>query len=390
MRDTHRTEYVLIGVTLLVLILLTFKAHGQTTSTFALGGYAETYFQYNTNDPSNGITAYRGFDSRHDTFTLSNVALDALWDRDNVIGRLALQIGNAPSTYYLGEPALPGGGGINATNAELWKYVQQAYVGYKSTSDRAWAASGGIFLSPVGPEGIAIKDNWNWSRSNLFFGLPFYHTGARLMYPVNDAWTAMVLICNGWNSVVDNNTEKSVCTQFTYTRPTGGLTASFQYFGGAERATGAPEGRPWRNLFDTYVSWDATSRWSFLAQADAGFEDNHFGTSSWMAAALYARFHASDRIYLALRGDTFDETVASNAGGTASSIFWPVEWVRSVTATIDFRPAERLSLRLEYRGDNAEDNMFFGDTVIGDGISTPYELNRSSQNTITVGAVTWF
>jgi hypothetical protein len=199
----------------------------------------------------------------------------------------------------------------------------------------------------------------------------------------------MVLVCNGWNSVVDNNTEKSVCTQFTFV-PAEGVTTSVLYFGGAERATGAPEGRPWRNLFDAYVSWDANSRWSFLAQGDAGFEDNSFGTSSWVAAALYARFKASERVYLALRGDTFDETVASNAQGTASSIFWPVEWVRSVTATVDFRPAERVSLRLEYRNDNAAGDMFFGDEVVGDGVSTPYEYNRSSQNTFTVGAVTWF
>jgi hypothetical protein len=223
----------------------------------------------------------------------------------------------------------------------------------------------------------------------LFFGLPFYHAGARLTYPVNDKWTAMVMLCNGWNNVVDNNTEKSICTQFTVT-PAEGVTASLLYFGGCERATGAPEGRPWRNLFDAYVTWDATSRWSFLAQGDAGFEDNRFGTSSWAAAALYARFHASDRVYLSLRGDVFDETVASDAQGTASAIFWPVEWVRSVTATVDYRPADRVSLRLEYRNDTAEDDMFFGDTVTGDGVSTPYELNRSSQDTITMGMVTWF
>ena len=109
-----------------------------------------------------------------------------------------------------------------------------------------------------------------------------------------------------------------------------------------------------------------------------------------MAGALYARFHATDRIYLGLRGDSFDETVASDAQGTASAIFWPAEWVRSVTATVDYRPAERVSLRLEYRNDNAEDDMFFGGNVTGDGVSTPYEMNRSSQDTITMGLVTWF
>lgn len=382
-------KYLIIGsVTLLVLIAFTFKVHGQTSAGFALGGYAETYFQYNTNEPSNSITAFRGFDNRHDSFTLSNVALDASWDQDNVIGRLALQVGAAASSYYLAEPTLPGGGGVNATSAELWKYVQQAYVGYKSTGDRAWVASAGVFLSPIGPEAIAVRDNWNWSHSNLFFGLPFYHTGARLQYPLNERWAGMLLICNGWNSVVDNNTEKSICTQVTYTRPS--VTTTLQYFGGNERPTGAPEGRPWRNLFDAYATWTATSRLSFLAQVDAGFEDNTYGKSSWTAGALYARFQATDRVYLGARVDTFDETVGSNAQGTASSIFWPVSRVSSATATVDFRPAERVSFRAEYRFDDADGDMYFGGAVTGDGISTPYEYNRSSQNTFTFGAVTWF
>jgi hypothetical protein len=391
MRNTHRSDskYLVIGVvTLLVLIVLTLKARAETASAFTLGGYAETYFQYNTNEPSNGITAFRGFDNHHDTFTIANVALDASWDKDDVIGRLALQVGAAASSYYLAEPTLPGGGSVNATSAELWKYVQQAYVGYQSTGDRAWVASAGVFLSPIGPEAIAVRDNWNWSRSNLFFGLPFYHTGARLQVPFNDRWAGMLLVCNGWNSVVDNNTEKSVCTQITYTGPS--VTTTLQYFGGNERPAGSPEGRPWRNMFDAYATWTATSRLSVQAQVDAGFEDNTYGQSSWTAGALYARFQATERVYLGARVDTFDETVASNAQGTASSIFWPVSRVSSATATVDFRPAERVSFRAEYRFDDADGDMYFGGVVTGDGISTPYEYNRSSQNTFTFGAVTWF
>ena len=170
------------SITLLILIGLAVKSRAETTAPkLSIGGYAETYFQWNINEPSNGITNYRGFDNRHDTFTLSNVAIDAQWDDSSVIGRLTLQVGHTPSTYYLAKPPLPGAGGANATGAEVWKYIQQAYVGYRSTGvARVGSRAGGIFLSPIGPEGIAVKDNWNWSRSNLFFGLPFYHTGCAL------------------------------------------------------------------------------------------------------------------------------------------------------------------------------------------------------------------
>ena len=51
-----------------------------------LGAYVETLYQWNFNRPSNRITNYRGFDNRHDTFTLANVALDAQWDVHDIFG----------------------------------------------------------------------------------------------------------------------------------------------------------------------------------------------------------------------------------------------------------------------------------------------------------------
>jgi hypothetical protein len=389
-KHSHAARGLLAGSAVVPLLLATSpEGQAQTIDHFILGGYAETFFQWNANDPSNAITNYRGFDNRHNSFTLSNLALDALWDEENLMGRVTVQVGNTPSTYYLAEPALAGSGSANATGPELWKYVQQALVGYRSQGGHAWTANAGLCLSPVGPEGIAVRDNWNWSRSNLFFGLPFYHTGVRVMYPFDDERTASFAVFNGWNSVVDNNDEKSVCAQFMFARPSK-LTASVLYFGGVERPAGAPEGRPWRHLFDVFASWDVTERLSLLVQADTGFESTRFGTSRWAAGAAYARIRATESVYLAARVDVFDETVASNEAGTASAIFWPVSWVSSGTFTIDYRPVERASFRVEYRHDAAEGDMYFGGDVDGDGVATPFAPNRSRQDTITVGAVTWF
>lgn len=355
---------------------------------FTLGGYVEASYSWNFNRPSNGITNYRGFDNRHDSFTLSNVALDALWDRDDIVGRVTLQVGSTPSTYYLGEPALPGSGGANASGAEVWKYIQQAYGGYRFGVGRGLTVSAGLFLSPVGPESIAVRDDWSWSRSNLFFGLPFYHTGIRATYPLSDSWAVTLAGYNGWNSVVDNNDEKSVSAQLTFTRPD--VVASLVYFGGVERPTGAPEGRAWRHLVDAHVTWHATKRLSLLAHADGGFEQNRFGTSGWIAGALYARYRVIDRLFLAVRGDAFAEQVAESPAGRAAPLFWPAPWVSSGTATADFRPHDQVSFRAEYRHDHAGDDMFFGGAVAGDGITAAYPPNRRSQDTVTLGATTWF
>ncbi len=355
---------------------------------FSWGAYAEVFYQWNMANPSNGITNFRGFDNRHNTFTIANVAIDAQWDFERLVGRVALQVGHTPSTYYSAEPELPGASGSNASGAALWKYLQQAYAGYRFGVGRGLTISAGLFLSPIGPESMAVKDNWNWSRSNLFFGLPFYHTGVRASYPVNDSVSLTVAGYNGWNSVVDNNPEKSVSVQVVLSRPS--LIGSLLYFGGVERSKNAPEGRPWRHLFDAHLTWHARNWLSLLAHLNAGFEMTRFGASSWRGAALYARLKAIETLYLTVRTDIFSESVADNGTEKASALFFPSPWVASATVTIEYRPISRVSLRMEYRKDASAAPIYFRGSVETDGASEPFRPNTQGQDTLTLGITSWF
>jgi len=350
------------------------------------GGYVEAFYQYNLNDPSNGITNYRGFDTRHNSFTLSNAVLDSQWALDRVTGRLALQFGHTPQTYYLAEPNLAGASGSGESNLNVWKFLQQANVSWHAPiGEQGLHLDAGLFLSPIGPEGMPVKDQWNWSRSNLFFGLPFYHTGARATYAFTKEIAVTAHVYNGWNTVTDNNRYKSVAASFQYNVPDK-LTFQALYFGGNERPTGAPEGASWRHLFDTYLAVYPTDRLSFLIHGDAGFEKNKFGTSSWLAGALYARFKVASWLYLAARGDRFHERVPTGA----SAIFWPSKWVSSGTFTIDTRPAENISIRLEYRHDQADGPTYFRGQVATDATTNQFIPDATSQDTVTLGATTWF
>lgn len=348
---------------------------------FTLGGYVEAFYQWNFGRPSGDITNYRGFDNRHDTFTLANVALDLAWDYRNVIGRITAQVGHTPSTYYMAEPQRPGSSGANASGSELWKYLQQAYAGYRFID--ALSVTVGLFLSPIGPESMAVHDNWNWSHSNLFFGLPFYHTGARATYVWRHAWSFALAAYNGWNSVVDNNGRKSVSTQVAFT--SAELTASLLYFGGAERPGGAPEGTPWRNLFDGHATWHALRWLSLIAHGNAGFEHNALGRARWLAGALFARARLVEGLYFAARGDVFRERAPRAAG----AIFWPVPWVSSATATLEYRPAEHVSFRAEYRHDQAGGALYFGGRAPRAADSDTFLPDRKAQDTLTFGVTAW-
>jgi hypothetical protein len=344
--------------------------------------YVEAGYSYNFNRPSNGITNFRGFDNRHNTFTLSNIAVGGQLESEAVEARLALQVGHTPSSYYAAEPSRAGAGGANATDAPLWKYLQEAWVAYKAPVGRGLRLQLGLTLSPIGVEAMAIRDNWNWSRSNLFFGLPFYHTGLKATYALTDTVSVSSGVYNGWNSVVDNNEEKSVTGSIAYQAE--GLRAQLLYFGGIERPTGSREGPYWRHLFDAYAQWDVTSRVAVMGQADAGFEPHRLGTSHWYAGAIYARIRILDWLFVAGRGDRFWE----DAPGGATPLFWPTRWVSSGTGTIEVRPQDHLSVRLEYRHDQADGDIYFKRGVTTDA-SGAFVPNANAQDTVTFGVVGW-
>jgi len=355
-------------------------------------GYVEAFYAYNLNRPSNGITNFRGFDNRHNTFTLSNAALGANAQAGPVTARLILQIGSTPSTYYLGEPVFAGSSGANASGPSQWKYLQEANLSYKAPVGRGLLVQLGLIPSPIGYEAFAVKDNWSWSRSNLFFGFPFYHTGLRATYEHTAELSTTFAVLNGWNSVVDNNEEKSIQARVAYKIPDRLLVQAL-YMGGVERPTGSPEGPYWRNHFDLFAQLDATTWLSFAGQADYGFEKNRIGDARWWAGALYGRVKPIDKVYFSVRGDRFTEHLATDSAGRVSNpLFWSgVEWVSSATVTLDVRPYQQISTRLEYRHDTAEAPLYFGRNLQGDGTpQAPFLANARTQDTLLLGATAWF
>lgn len=96
-----------------------------------------------------------------------------------------------------------------------------------------------------------------------------------------------------------------------------------------------------------------------------------FGTSSWAAGAAYVRQQLASWLYAAARADYFHETVPVGA----TPIFWAgARWVSSGTVTLDVRPAPTLSVRVEFRHDQAQAPLY----------------GSTHQETFTIGAVAWF
>lgn len=355
-----------------------------------VGGYLETYYSWNFNRPSNGISEFRAFDNRHNAISLQAAALDVGFKSRYLEARFVGQTGTGPATYYgASEPSLAGSALTPASAPNAWQHVQQAWLAWSPVPERL-VVDAGIFLSPIGPENMATYQNFHWSHSIMFFALPFYHAGARVRWSPSSAHALRVALYNGWNNVGDNNAEKTFAADYTYS-PRPGFTLGAASFTGVERPTAAPEGRAWRQLFDVYSVWAAHPRLTLLGELDGGFEPNRFGISAWAAGNLSSRVRILDWLYFAGRGTLFAEHRASDGASIAAPIAIPAGRITSGTLTVETIPVTGLSFKLETRYDNANRNAYFTGRVAGTGSGTsPFVVNARDQLTVTLGASAWF
>jgi hypothetical protein len=355
-----------------------------------LGGWVDTYFGWNFNDPASRVDGVRAFDFRHDQFALQVVALDVGFEGRGglqggaTVGRITLQAGDEPDAYYKSSGSEKAS---DATpNYDSFRHVQQAYAGYKLPMPGADGATlevdMGLFMSHIGFEGLNAKDNINFSRSLLHQLTPFYETGVRAVYTVSPSFTAELLVVNGWNSVIDNNRSKSVGAQIVWT-PSDRVSATLNWIGGAEQdATIAM-----RNLFDGFVVYKPTDKLMLVTNAHVGLDRVAPGTVldgaittgkkrvAWYGVAGYARYQIDDQWAAALRGEIFhDEDGVPWEAGSAGSI-------GEGTATIEMRPQEHLIVRLEYRHDQAS-------TALYETHTPPHQ--SKGQDTATLGAIVFF
>jgi hypothetical protein len=181
-------------------------------------GYAEAYYSYNLARPQNRVTNNRWLDERSNSLTLQTVALDLDAKKGPFALKITLMFGPTADRWYFEGARIPDAesGAVLSPSGysnETWKHIQTAFASYTAPLGDGLTVQAGLFPTAVGFEPAAVKDNWNWSRSNLFNFLPFFHVGARVSYPVTETWTLAAAVYNGWNQASDLNAGKSLSLQ---------------------------------------------------------------------------------------------------------------------------------------------------------------------------------
>ena len=364
-----------------------------TTINVALDGY----YAYNFNNPVGRVNLLRAYDVLSNEFSLNqaNIVVDHPPDAAagrRWGGRLDLQFGQATDTLQ-GNPA-------NEPRPQIYRNVFQAYGTYIIPLGKGINVDFGKWGSSLGIEGNYSKDQINYSRAYWFDFLPFYHMGVRVSAPISNRFTLNYWVVNGTNQVEATNGFKDELFGFT-AKPSKNVAWTMNYYLGQEHPDRtvipptspipvqpglsfaairpAPNGRT--HIFDSYVTWQATSTLSFALEGDYFIQrlwnneapGQSSAPSHVAGGAAYVRYQFNPKIAFATRAEYL-----SDRGGLFSGL---TQALKENTVTFDYTVADGFLMRYEWRRDFSNKPTFLTDVQ---------NVLSKDQTTATVGLIWWW
>lgn len=332
------------------------------------------YYGYNFNRPIGRVNQLRAYDVGSNSFSLNQAHLIFEQAPDAASGRrfgarLDLQFGQAAEAAQ-GSPA-------SEPRPQVYRPVWQAYGTYAAPIGSGLTVDFGKWASPMGIESNYSKDQINYSRSLLFFALPFYHTGVRATYQFNSALSVGYAVVNGFNQAEDFNSFKSQMI-FVNTHPTKSVSWNFVYHNGQEQAAAAPgspqpDGR--LHIIDTNITWAVTPKLTLAAEGDY-FVSRVFSESApahITGGAGYVRYQLTPKAALAARAEYLSDRGGFFSGTTQA--------LKETTLTYEYKFADGFMTRAEWRRDFSNQPFFLTETP---------DVLKKEQNTATVGLMWWW
>ncbi len=321
----------------------------------SLTGLVDAYYGYNANHPAAGIGHVGNTATEPFQFTNSNISLnllelqlDKVPDKTAPLGfRVAFGFGQAMNAVNNGN------GDVASVLPGAAQYLKEGYMSYMAPIGKGLLIDAGKFVTPAGAEVIESNQNWNYSRSLLFYyAIPYYHMGARAKYVINDKWAVTGYFVNGWNNVVATNTGKTGGLSIAW-NPTKKLSITENYLGGPRDRTITGNNSVWNHLTDTVVAYSVNSKLTLQANLDydldEGITKNHAGDYTGIAA--YAKYAANPNVTIAGRYEYFNDH-----DGFATA--FKGQHMNEFTGTLERRVAGHLLTRLEVRHDSSNQNFF--------------------------------
>lgn len=317
-----------------------------------LGGFIDTYYAYDSNNPSSHEREFTTQPVRHNEFNINLAYFEAVLKREKTRGRLALQYGQSVTKNTVGEPTLG-----STSGPQDAKVFQEAFVG-KKIGPKTWIDAG-IFLGNIGAESWISKDNWTYTRALNLDYVPYYSAGVRLDHQFNEKQSGQIQILNGWQNMSENNNAKAIGMQF---KQTLGQRTVFTYnnFLGDEKVVPNPKTLKFNSRFRGYhnfiLQFLMSDKWQFLYAFDFGHQSqqNNNGVDGWVASAFTVRRVLNEEQSIAVRAEYYNDRHQANIVTNTNNGFQ----VSGLSMNFDQKLDENAMWRTEVRGFHSKDKIY--------------------------------
>jgi len=316
------------------------------TPEFYFLGYLDVFYAYDFNQPESGIRQPFLYNhNRHNEFNLNHGLLGFEINSPKYRAGLSLHAGTYPIDNYSNEPG-------------LLKNIYEAYVGLSLNRKNNLWMDAGVFTSFIGFESPISIDNWTLTRSLCAENVPYFLTGVRVTYSINEKWEVIGAVLNGWQRIqrVQGSSLPSFGTQVIFT-PNDRFTFNWSTYIGTDDPDASRRMRYFNNL---YGLLEISEKLDLMAGFDIGLQQESKGSGSydsWYAVSLILRYEITKKWAMAFRGESYVdksgviiETDTPNGFNTSG-----------LSVNGDFRPIPNLACRVELRWLNSVDEIFVKD-----------------------------
>jgi len=328
-------------------------------SDFSVGAFVDAYGAIRSDSnqkrqPAEGATVAGPVGPGHEAYVQANgfalafAGVDLAYSGEKLGATISLRFGPGINRFYAAD-----NGPLGIDN------LVQAFATYKPTDKLTIDL--GQFYTIYGAEVTESWRNVNYSRGALYYSMqPFWHTGLRANYKINDVLALNGMVVNGVNSAFEGNKSPSLGIQAILT-PSDALTLAVGYLGGLHPRNGDDETAVtanFENFFDvaatvTAGGFKVVGNFDYNLYTPAGSDDkeNFWGIS--VAPAYYF----NDYFGIGARVEYLQDSANSQLlipGQEGQKVK-----LTTLTGTLDIKPVPgNLFLRPEFRYEIAGDDDY--------------------------------
>src|SRR6185503_4652150 len=233
---------------------------------------ADANFTYSFNRPADDTIGGSSEIFRSGEIQLTQLGVGGDFHGDQVQGRLMTQFGMYSQTTPRND-ASPGRGQWGLDDA--YRYVSEAYGGYRFGKLNGINVQAGIFMSYVGLWSYYNFDNWTYQPSYVSSKTPWFFNGVRVQIFAGDRLKIEPWLVNGWQSYGRFNHAPGLGGQILW-RPNGAVSIVLNNYWGTD-TPGNPDRRRVHTDDSIQVKYRdradaAISKAAFTLTVDAGCE----------------------------------------------------------------------------------------------------------------------